>query len=409
MAPTADDGQPRQRLVILDTLRGLAILGILIVNIQMFGLYGVLQLNPTALGEPAWPDRLAWLFVHVAAERKFITLLTVLFGAGLALTAARARTDDRGFTELYRRRLIWLMIIGLLHGYVIWPGDILFAYGLCGLLALHLRHLPARRMLVLALGLFAVPGFIGLAVAGLSVVPSLEEAFRIAAFYWEPPTFVVLVERAVRQANWGAQLWYRLGEASQIQLMALWSERLWRCLALMLVGMAAVRLDFWTRLQDVHVQRYAFGLALGLGVPLIVLGVWLNETRGWDMLFAQFVGRQFNYWASPLVTLGWMALVTRLMRLGAADWLMRRLSEVGRLALSNYLLQSLVCTWIFYGHGLGWFGRLDRIELLGVVVAIWGLQITLTHLWLRSFAVGPVEWIWRRASEYRFWTRVRYA
>jgi uncharacterized membrane protein YeiB len=192
------------------------------------------------------------------------------------------------------------------------------------------------------------------------------------------------------------------GERAQMAVMAqawtLATEKFWRTLALMLVGMALVRhgVHRWNW-ETVTAARILFA-SLAVAVPLTLTGVLLNEMQDWDFAFSAFIGRMINYWASPIMAAGWAALILWMTSRGVATWLQHRLEEIGRTALSNYLLQTLLCTTLFYGHGFGWYGSLNRVQLLGVVVMVWVIQMAVTHLWLQRFSTGPVEWVWRFAA-----------
>jgi uncharacterized protein len=130
----------------------------------------------------------------------------------------------------------------------------------------------------------------------------------------------------------------------------------------------------------------------GIGALLNALGIWRSFATGWDLLDFALVSQQLHYWGNLFVALGWTALVMLLCQRG---WPLRSLAAVGRMALTNYLLQSVICTTIFYGHGLGLFGRVDRAGQLAIVIGIWAFQLLASRAWLGYFSVGPVEWLTR--------------
>jgi uncharacterized protein len=131
-----------------------------------------------------------------------------------------------------------------------------------------------------------------------------------------------------------------------------------------------------------------------IGLPLVAYGVHWNEANAWGPQ-SMFYGFQFNYWGSIPVSLGWIGAVMLLCRSGMLAWLRSRLAAVGRLAFSNYILQSLICTTIFYGHGFGLFGEVERVGQIAIVAGIWLFQLLVSPLWLRRFRFGPLEWLWR--------------
>jgi len=136
-------------------------------------------------------------------------------------------------------------------------------------------------------------------------------------------------------------------------------------------------------------------VGFGAGVPVGVVGAWLDVKSGFSYDYANLYGQQFNYWGSLLVAMGWIGLVMlAARRFEGAGWL-RRLSATGQMAFTNYLMQTMLCTTLFYGHGLGWYGHVDRMYQLAVVIAVCGLELAWSPVWLRYFRFGPFEWVWR--------------
>jgi uncharacterized protein len=138
-------------------------------------------------------------------------------------------------------------------------------------------------------------------------------------------------------------------------------------------------------------------IATGLlvGFPMVLYGVYRNVQARWDVRYSFFFGPQWNYWGSMLVCLFYIACIMLLCRAGAQRGLMTALAAVGRMAFSNYLMQTLICTTLFYGHGFGLFGQVSRPGQIAVVVAVWITQLIISTLWLKYFEFGPCEWAWR--------------
>jgi uncharacterized protein len=160
----------------------------------------------------------------------------------------------------------------------------------------------------------------------------------------------------------------------------------------MLIGMGFFKAGVLSALRSRAFYLTMGGFGFGVGALLNALGIWRSAATGWDLLDFVLISQQLHYWGNLFVALGWMALVLLLCQRG---WPLRSLTAVGRMALTNYLLQSVICTMIFYGHGLGLFGRVDRAGQLAIVVAIWAFQLLASRAWLGYFAVGPVEWVTR--------------
>ena len=176
------------------------------------------------------------------------------------------------------------------------------------------------------------------------------------------------------------------------------TEEGWRVLAMMLTGMALYRAGFFTGEWPLSPYRRLLILGLGIGIPLSQFGVLYNLSHEWEMRKSLYLGRQFNLWAGPLVSMAWASLVMIVVRQWRFPWLLERLGALGRVALSGYLLSSVIGTGLFYGIGLGLFGSVDRSGQMLIVLGIWLLLLVMAPLWLRFFQYGPFEWLWRWAT-----------
>ena len=195
---------------------------------------------------------------------------------------------------------------------------------------------------------------------------------------------------------------YRAADSLQMQTVYFVSFTFWRATGLMLIGMALFKLDlFRARLRAPDYSTLVF-VALCLGIPVILYGTHRDFAAKWDFRYSFFYGMQFNYWASLFVSLGWVGAVMLACQSRQLIRLTRRLSSLGRMAFTNYILQTVVCTTIFYGHGLGLFGQIDRVQQFGIVLVIWAAQLFLSPIWLRYFLFGPLEWLWRSLT---YWQR----
>ena len=383
---------PSERIVALDALRGFALLGILIINVRVFSMPEVVLLNPTAYGDFSGANYWSWFGGHLLAEGKFITLFTVLFGAGIALFVRNRERDGDDALRLHRRRTGWLVAIGLAHAYLLWYGDILVGYGVCALWVVSLRDRPPRSKALVGLVLVAVPSLMETA-AGLVTDPSL------VADTWRPAEAAIRAEIETYQGGWLAQLSHRVPTAVSRQTAGFFSTTLWRVSGSMLLGMALFETGVLTGDRSTPFYRrlaVAGGLA---GLTLTLVGVWYIEAADWAAE-AALLWRQFNYWGSFGTAAAYLAVVMLYAGRRPDGPVTRALAAVGRTALSNYLLQTLLATTVFYGHGLGLFGSVSRVEALWVVLAVWTVQVPLSVLWLRYFRFGPAEWGWR-ALTYR--------
>ncbi len=169
----------------------------------------------------------------------------------------------------------------------------------------------------------------------------------------------------------------------------------------MLVGMALYKWGVFSAARSPRFYAGAAGLGLLAGVPIVYLGIRMNEANQWDPTFIKFSGEQFNYWGSLFVSSAYVGLLMLFYKSGALGWLRSSLRATGQMAFTNYLMQSIICTTIFYGHGLGYFGRLSRVEMFAVVVSVVIVQLIYSPLWLARFRFGPFEWLWRSLTYWK--------
>jgi uncharacterized protein len=390
----AEPVQETDRIAAIDVLRGFAVLGILAVNIQSFAMPDAALFNPTAYGDLTGANRWVWYITHVLFEQKFMTIFSMLFGAGILLMTGRMEAKGMRSAPLHYRRMAVLLCFGLLHAYLLWTGDILVSYAMCGILAYFFRHREPRSLAVWGIGFVAVASVLGLLFAwSMPYWPaeSVEELERSLA----PSSEVIAETLAASRGGYLSELSYRAPHSLQSQTFVFLIWTLWRAGGLMLIGMALFKQGVFSAARS---SRFYVGLviaAAAAGIPAVIYGSWRNFEAGWDFRYTFFVGSQYNYWASILVSLGWAALAMLACKHGAARVFTSRLAAVGRMAFSNYLAQSLICTTIFYGRGLGLFGSVDRVTQALIVIGVWIVQLALSPWWLARFRFGPCEWVWR--------------
>jgi uncharacterized protein len=392
------------RIEALDVLRGVALLGILVMNVQAFAMPHAAYMNPLAWGRLEGLDLAAWLAAHLLVDQKMMALFSMLFGAGIVLFAERNEVRGHPALSLHYRRNGWLMAFGIAHAYLLWYGDILFTYAICAFVIYPCRHLAPARQLALGVLLLAVPSILFLAFDG--AMSTWSEADRLAfEADWLPPADQLAAEVERYRGGWLAQLPHRAALALEAQTFTLLVLGFWRAAGLMVIGMALYRLGVLTGQATRRTYGIMVGIALLVGLPMVAYGVHWNFANEWGPR-SLFFGTQFNYWGSVLVGLGWLGGVILLLRAGLLAYLRHRLAALGRTAFSHYILQSVLYSLIFYGHGLGWFGQVERSGQLAIVLAIWLLQLWLAPLWLRHFRHGPLEWLWRSLT-YRQWHSFR--
>lgn len=404
------------RIDSLDIVRGVALLGILLLNIWGFGLESASYFGPQSGVDVGAADASlnwqVWFAVSLLFEGSMRALFSLLFGAGVLLFLSNSRASS-----LHFKRNFWLLLFGLFDAYVLlWTGDILIVYAIASLLLFPLRHVSAKRLLAAAVALlalltmvYALSGF-GLnlsRVAATEVAQAVDphalsaKTLELAAV-WEdfeasyaPNEANIAAELAQRQASYtSAAQWVYPVLAEQL-MFALPTFLLGDALLLMLVGMAFYR---WQILDASRSPAFYWWLMMcGFAVGLSVNGyeLWRSAANDFDLL-AQFSYLQPTYDVGrTAMALGYLGLI--LLWCQASFWagLKSRLAAVGRMALTNYLAHSVICLFLFTGAGFGLVGMLQRWELYGVVFAIWLLQLWFSPWWLARYRFGPAEWLWR--------------
>jgi len=228
------------------------------------------------------------------------------------------------------------------------------------------------------------------------------EAMEQTLQWWAPPTATVAMEVTAYQGGWSEQMPMRVSVAVMFQTFVFLVENMWRAGGLMLIGMALFKLDVFSAKRSTRTYVIMILPGLLIGIPVIVYGVFRNFAAQWVFESCFYLGGQFNYWGSLLVALAWVSAVMLVCKHGLMPWLTRALAAVGQMAFTNYLMQTVICTTIFYGHGLGLFGRVDRMWHPLIIVAVWIVQLIGSPLWLAHFRFGPVEWLWRSLTYRKF-------
>ncbi|MCA9299290.1 MAG: DUF418 domain-containing protein [Phycisphaerales bacterium] len=384
------------RIESIDVVRGVAVLGILVMNIPSFALSASAFFNPTLDGGYSGVDRLAWIVSHLLFDMKMMAIFSMLFGAGVVIYGERKGSSA---LSLHARRMAWLLVIGLLHAFVIWEGDILVMYAICGMLVYPLRKARIPLVVGLAIPILVVPiliysGFGALfeAMRADAIAnPEHGASWNSIASEFTPGPEARALERDAFLGTYHDTFERRFDQVVKMLGFMFPTWGLWRIGGLMMLGIALVRGGF---LDGSRPRRSAL-LCLGypIGFWLVVVGFRRMEASAFDIVSFFMLDWHFNYVGSIFVALGHIGLLVTLSR--SARWMTTVLAPVGRLALTNYLTQSLICATIFSGWGFGWWGRLSRSDLLLVVVAIWVVQICFSILWTRRFRFGPMEWVWR--------------
>lgn len=379
-----------ERVPGLDAVRGLALLGILLMNIEAFN--GPLWLSGAGV-DPRWVGMDRWLdtVIYVVVQGSFFPLFSLLFGIGFALMGQRLGARGAAFVPIHLRRMAVLALIGLVHAVLVWSGDVLLTYALLGALLPALDRLSPRWLgLSGVLGIAGTSGLI-LLLAGLFAVMALSPD---AAAGWAPAMEAVRADVDAQAQAYGhgsylqavVQRVQDLG--SNLQAVFLNGGQV---LGLFLIGAAMVRSGALVhRLAHDRLWWCLRWLAWPLGLAASVLAWRLSPFNPpWEMQATAMLSQAIKTIAGSLMGLGWLA-----WGLHAQRWL-SPLVPAGRMSLTTYLTQSVVCTLVFYGYGLGMFGRFSRTHEVVFVLCLYALQVVFAHLWLKAFQQGPMEWLWR--------------
>ncbi len=383
-----------ERIIALDFLRGFAILGILIMNIQSFSMPGAAYMNPTAYGDLNGVNKWVWILSHIFADQKFMSIFSILFGAGIIMMTQKSMERTGRSAGLHYRRTFWLLLIGLVHAHIIWYGDILVPYALCGFFVYLFRRARPATLLIVGLLFVSVHTLIYL-FFGTSMEFWPEEALEQARLSWIPETETLESEIEAVTGKLGEQIAHNSMSALFLETFVFFSIFLWRAGGLMLVGMALYKWGVLTGKRSK--EFYMRGMFAGflLGIPIILYGLNRNFAAEFSFEYSMYIGSQFNYWGSLLVAFAYICLIMLIARSKAIPWFKDRLAAVGQMALTNYITQSVICVFIFYGIGFGLFGTFDRIDQVWVILGVWTVQLLWSRPWLNRFRFGPLEWLWR--------------
>jgi uncharacterized protein len=410
LAPVA----PGERIEALDVLRGFALVGILLMNIE--GMVGPLNgaltgIDPALSGADRWADALVYVFV----QGKFYPLFSLLFGMGFAVMMQRAADAGRPFVRVYLRRVLALLVIGLAHALLVWSGDILTTYALMALLLLlFFRKTPQSRLPKWGIALIALPIVLMLLSGALVSLASMDPkaAAEMAAMSAAQTARLDAMLEAQRQAQgvgtYAQAVAQRLEDLKMmLSYLLFWG---WQLLGLFLLGGWFVRSGAIARPGE-HARLHwrLRWVALPVGLALVALSVRMSPTVSMGVMgFTQSAAMALFMAGGTLMCLGYMAWIVRGLQSPAMAPRLGRLAPAGRMALTNYLAQSLVCTFIFSGYGLGYFEQLPRAWQLPFVLGFFTLQVLASHWWLARFRFGPMEWLWRAAT-YLQWPPMRRA
>ncbi len=407
------------RILSLDIMRGIVLFGILLMNINGFGLAHAYN-DPTVSGGSTGLNLYTWMMTNLLFEGTMRALFSLLFGVGMYIFLDRLLKKGAGIkaADVYFRRLIWLLVFGLIHGYLLlWVGEILYQYALMGFLVYSFRSMAPKYLVLTAMILFSI--------GTLWNFVDYQKDKKWMAEVTEAKTLLLTGEELSKELKSANESWEKLeakrsheaieehntemrkGYFSVVAFLAPtnyefdvnWPYRgdVWDVLSMMLAGIALFRWGIITAEKTVafYLIMASIGYTIGLAINYYEMKLVIDG----DFSLLSFSKSNITYyWGRVFVAMGHVGLIMLFCKLPILGWLKNGLSAVGKMALTNYLMHSVICMIFFTGVGFGMFGKLERFELLYVVLSIWILQFILSPLWLRYFHYGPMEWLWRNLS-----------
>ena len=400
---TLPAGAASNRIVTLDVIRGIAVMGIFSVNIIAFAMIFPAYMNPAAMGLEGEADLITWFANFIAIDGKMRSLFSMLFGASMLLVIDRAVASGESGAKVHYRRMIVLAVIGLLHFYFIWFGDILFLYAVIGMVAYLFRKKAARSLLIWSAGFFLLNAAM-MAASSAYFRSAQAEATAADATQEE-------IKEWGKASNWGTQSKEKtardiaIHRGSAVERAGhMLGDRTFEpfggliffgpeTLALMLLGMAGYKSGFLTGQWSDRRYRTVALWTLSVGAVASALIAYSTWRSNFDLptVFFNLVVAQLPF--RIMMALGYAALIILVFR--EAGWVRDRFAAVGRAAFTNYLGTSIIAALIFYGDGLGLYARLSRFEAWLVVPLVWLVMLIWSKPWLDRFHYGPFEWLWR--------------
>ena len=417
------------RIFIIDSLRGIAVLGILLMNISGFGLPSVINEDPSQLNETGINYYCWYIFGHGVFEGTYRSIFSMLFGAGTIIFIGRMekRTEGQILSEMFVRRQLWLLFFGLFNAFImLWYGDILFHYAICGIILIAFISLPPRHLLIasaICLLLLTVRSNIdfynnkkiienGEKIEGIDTSinklsdnqKEMRSAMEAIKSKSTQATKKEKIEDELKQYRSGYSILYKFQRNRTIsaETYGLYYFHFFDVLVFMFLGMAFFKLGI---LQGegkirVYIWMATTGLLIGLPLSRLYLQPFIQyHFNTFEVL--KHTSCEFYELQRFIRSIGVFGLIMLVYKSGFLNRFFIYMQPVGQMAFTNYLTQSFMCGLYFYGIGFGMFGKLQRYELYYVVCLVWFIQIVWSNLWLRYFRFGPLEWLWRSLTYWK--------
>ena len=408
-----------ERIQSLDVMRGIVLCGILLMNINGFGL-AESYIDPTIAGGSTGLSLYTWITANMLFEGTMRALFSLLFGVGMFMLLDRLDKKGAGIAgaDIYFRRLMWLLFLGIIHGYLlVWQGEILYNYALMGFFVFSFRRLAPQKLILAAVILFTIGGIWNYFEyrSKVDFVKNVEEAALLTS---EGKELTKDLKDATKE--WGEIQESRSAEAINFhnesmrkgyfdvvafnapfvmkwKTYGVYRYDLWDILSMMLLGIALYKLNVLS-------AEKSFKFYITMSVIGYVIGLIFNYFETKNILVNNF--SYISFYKSAVtydlgripIAFGHIGLIMIFCKLSFFQWIKSGIAAIGKMALTNYLMHSLICLIVFTGVGFGLFGKLERYELLYVVFGIWVFQFILSPIWLKYYHFGPVEYLWRNLT-----------
>ena len=384
----------KNRIHSLDLLRGFAVLGILIMNITSFSQISMAYMNPTIGAGLEGYNQYFHAFNYIFADTRFMSIFSMLFGAGVVLFTQRIEAKGKRVAALHYKRMFWLLLFGLIHAYFIWVGDILVTYAICGSLVFFFRKKSIRTLFIMAVILFLIPISLKFMTYYGMPADALESTFA----FFHPSAEQIASQTQAMRGSYLEQMPLRVEDAIQIQTLVFMIEMFWRASAMMLLGMILYRKGILS--AEKSTAYYKKLMWVGFVPGLILSGIGLSQVYAseWNAAYVMNIGANYKFVSGLFMALGYIGLVIWCYKKGIFKKFQNRLRATGRMAFTNYIGMSVICTLLFNGHGLGLFGTLDRLQQFLIVISVWVLILIISPLVLKNYRLGPLERLWRKLT-----------
>ena len=354
-------------------------------------------------------NHIIYSITHIIADQKFMSIFSMLFGASTILFINSVKKREKSPLLLFYSRNFWLLILGLIHSSYFWYGDILFIYALCAFLLFFFKNITPKKQFILGCFIYLIPTFSNYAIYEY-VIDYLDQAEKdVIIKHWNPSNEILQQELDAYRGPYKKQVQYRakmwssnnknndsssdIGEG--IIGLSFLIDLFSRSFGMMLIGMACFSWGVFSNSLSKSFYKKLMIYGLGIGLPLSTIGLFFTYSFDWDWKYIQFLGRSPNNIATPLIAFGYIGIIMLWIRKGSFRNLQEKLRSIGKTALTAYLIQTVIATFIFYGIGLGLFGYVNRAYQLVIMFFIWFVLLILCPMWLSKYQYGPVEWIWR--------------